>query len=37
MEVATKEMILAVERTHCGFAVLSQSVPVRETFEGKTV
>ena|ERR1700730_16552926 len=27
----------AVERLHSGSATLAQSVPVRETFEGKTV
>ena len=25
----------AIERTHCGTATLAQTVPVRETFEGK--
>ena len=28
---------MAVERTHGGTATLAQAVPVRETFEGKTV
>jgi hypothetical protein len=31
------ELRIAVERMHSGVATLAQSVPVRETFEGKTV
>ena len=31
------ELKQAIERLHGGSAMLAQSVPVRETFEGKTV
>ncbi len=37
MEVAADQLREAVERMHGGSATLAQSVPVRETFEGKTV
>jgi hypothetical protein len=34
---ASEQVKQAVERMHGGSAQLAQSVPVRETFEGKTV
>jgi hypothetical protein len=37
IETDIDELRIAVERTHGGAATLSQSVPVRETFEGKIV
>ena len=37
MDVPPKELRVAVERMHGGSAQLVQSVPVRETFDGKTV
>lgn len=36
-EVSTDELQRAVESQHGGMATLAQSVPVKETFEGKTV
>jgi len=36
-EVEADQLKEAVENTHGGTATLVQSVPVRETFEGKTV
>jgi hypothetical protein len=36
-EVESDQLREAVERMHGGSAVLAQSVPVRETFEGKPV
>jgi hypothetical protein len=36
-EVEADELKRAVEHLHGGTATLAQSVPVRETFEGKTV
>ena len=33
----TEELKRAIEQMHGGSATLAQSVPVRETFEGKTV
>jgi hypothetical protein len=36
-EVEDDQLKQAVERMHGGSATLAQSVPVRETFEGKTV
>ena len=36
-EVEADQLKEAVERMHGGTAMLVQSVPVRETFEGKTV
>jgi len=36
-EVEADQLKQAVEGMHGGSATLSQSVPVRETFEGKTV
>jgi hypothetical protein len=36
-EVAPSELKKAVESQHGGTATLAQSVPVHETFEGKTV
>jgi hypothetical protein len=33
----SSELRMAIERMHGGSATLAQSVPVRETFEGKTV
>jgi hypothetical protein len=36
-ETVTDELREAVERMHGGTATLAQSVPVRETFEGKPV
>jgi hypothetical protein len=35
--IETDNLREAVERLHSGSATLAQSVPVRETFEGKTV
>jgi hypothetical protein len=37
IEVDTAQLKKAVERMHGGTALISQSVPVRETFDGKTV
>src|ERR1700722_10086664 len=37
MEANTDELKSALENLHGGTATLAQSVPVRETFEGKTV
>src|SRR5208282_4825356 len=37
VEVSSDELRSAVERMHGGSATLAQSVPVKETFEGKTV
>jgi hypothetical protein len=37
IEVETDQLREAVEHMHGGTATLAQSVPVRETFEGKTV
>src|SRR6266478_1177623 len=37
MEVESDQLREAVERMHGGSAQLAQSVPVRETFDGKTV
>ena len=37
IEVEADELKRAVEHLHGGTATLAQSVPVRETFEGKTV
>jgi hypothetical protein len=37
MEVTTIQLKEAVERMHGGTATLSQTLPVRETFESKTV
>src|SRR5271168_3674805 len=36
-EIEPGQLREAVERMHGGTATLAQSVPVRETFEGKTV
>ena len=36
-EGEARQLNEAVERMHGGTATLAQSVPVRETFEGKTV
>ena len=36
-EVEADQLKEAIERMHGGTATLAQSVPVRETFEGKTV
>src|SRR6267378_3184886 len=36
-EVEADQLKQTVERLHGGTAMLAQSVPVRETFEGKTV
>lgn len=36
-EASTNELKRAVETQHGGTATLVQSVPIRETFEGKTV
>jgi hypothetical protein len=36
-EVDPDQLKVAVESQHCGTATLVQSVPVKETFEGKTV
>jgi len=36
-EVNAAELKQAVESQHGGFAILAQSVPVKETFGGKTV
>jgi hypothetical protein len=36
-EVESEQLREAVERLHGGSATLAQSVPVRETFEGKPV
>lgn len=36
-DVDPSELALAIERTHGGKATLSQSVPVREAYEGDTV
>jgi|SRR5271169_1738039 len=36
MEVEADQLREAIERMHGGTATLVQSVPVRETFEGKT-
>jgi hypothetical protein len=36
-EVADTELRRAVERMHGGTATFTQSVPIRETFEGKSV
>jgi hypothetical protein len=37
VEVEADELKRAVEHLHGGTATLAQSVPVRETFEGKPV
>jgi hypothetical protein len=37
MDAPPKELSIAIERMHGGTASLAQSVPVRDTFEGKTV
>jgi hypothetical protein len=37
MDKSIEQLKIAIERTHGGTATFSQSVPVRETFEGKTV
>lgn len=37
VEVNASELKRAVESQHGGMATLAQSVPVRETFDGKTV
>src|SRR3954451_1938018 len=37
VEVEADQLRDAVERMHGGTATLAQSVPVRETFQGKTV
>ncbi|MGO8914708.1 MAG: hypothetical protein ACLQJR_02215 [Stellaceae bacterium] len=37
MEVAVSELKRAVESQHGGIATPTQSVPVKETFDGKTV
>jgi hypothetical protein len=37
MDVESSELRKAVEDMHGGAATLAQSVPVRETFDGKTV
>jgi hypothetical protein len=36
-EVAPEELKHAIERQHGGTAVLAQSVPISESFEGRTV
>lgn len=36
-EIEAKQLKQAVERMHGGSAMLAQSVPVRETFDGKPV
>ncbi len=36
-EIEVNQLREAVERMHGGSAMFAQSVPVRETFEGKTV
>jgi hypothetical protein len=37
MQVITEQLARAIETQHGGSASLAQSVPVRETFEGKPV
>jgi len=37
VEVEASQLKQAVESQHGGFAILAQSVPVKETFGGKTV
>lgn len=37
VEVNASELKRAVESQHGGMATLAQSIPVRETFDGKTV
>ena len=37
MKESIEDLKKAVEMTHCGKASLSQSVPVKETFDGKIV